>query len=127
MTQKHTFAEAFLLMWYGCNCGHAERIWNSRDGITPFSMRCPSCGESTLQHIRFDLDEYAPSHQLRSRQRYWRDGTVKDARDVVAARIEHFAAIGRPIDAETIESMVASAAERRYPFEPGWPIIDTHP
>jgi hypothetical protein len=59
--------EAFALMWYACACGHRERFWNSRDGVTPFGgIECPSCGEKGmsmtggLSHIRFDLDEHAP-------------------------------------------------------------------
>ena len=36
---KHNHAEAFKLMIYACenpDCLHQEKIWNSRDGVTPF-------------------------------------------------------------------------------------------
>jgi len=40
----HRHVEAFCLMHYACDCGHHEVIWNSRDGVTPFTAPCPSCG-----------------------------------------------------------------------------------
>lgn len=63
MTLKYEHAEAFCLMWYGCKCGHRERIWNSRDGVTPFGMGCPSCGGS-MSHVDWQKDILAPQHQL---------------------------------------------------------------
>ena len=37
--------EAFVLMHYRCQkCCHRERIWNGRDGVTPFTIRCQKCG-----------------------------------------------------------------------------------
>jgi hypothetical protein len=69
--------EAFALMWYACACGHRERFWNSRDGVTPFGgIQCPSCGEQGmsmtggLSHIRFDLDECVPESQAVSWSAY---------------------------------------------------------
>ena len=40
----HNHREAFCLMWYACPCGHAERYWNSRDGVTPFMIGCEAKG-----------------------------------------------------------------------------------
>lgn len=58
----HNHAEAFCLMWYQCkDCGAKERIWNSRDGVTPFGMRCPSCGRADYYHTYFGSDLYAPN------------------------------------------------------------------
>jgi hypothetical protein len=80
--------EAFCLMWYACKCGHRERIWNSRDGVTPFGMACPSCKEPTLQHVDWKLDEYAPNHAPAVGQRVWismsRDRAMEIAKRTLA-------------------------------------------
>jgi hypothetical protein len=47
--------EAFCLMWYGTGVSRV-RIWNSRDGVTPFYMN----GES--KHEDWRLDECVPWH-----------------------------------------------------------------
>lgn len=46
--RDYAHAEAFCLMHYKCKkCGLLEPIWNSRDGVAPFTMSCGSCsGES---------------------------------------------------------------------------------
>lgn len=84
----HRHAEAFCLMWYGCVCGHRERIWNSRDGVTPFGLACPSCDDNGialhkrdggLYHIAFGSDTYAPSHKPHDGQRIWVDMTRERA------------------------------------------------
>lgn len=74
-------AEAFALMWYGCKCGHRERIWNSRPGVTPFCMGCPSCGEGSLQHIQWGMDQRAEHHKPHFGQRLWIDLTIEKARE----------------------------------------------
>lgn len=81
----HTFGEAFMLMWYACDCGHRERIWNSRDGVTPFALMCPSCaGEmGTLRHIAWQWDKYAPDHKPHPGQRFFRDGTPDEAQAIM--------------------------------------------
>ena len=76
MEYKHN--EAFALMWYGCKCGHRERVWNSRDGVTPFGTRCPSCGDNML-HIEWGKDIRALDHKLVPMQKFWRDGTPDEA------------------------------------------------
>lgn len=68
----HSHAEAFNLMWYACkSCGHRERFWNSRDGVTPFGTACPSCGKPDLCHDQFHLDTYVPDHKPHFGQRTW--------------------------------------------------------
>lgn len=48
---KHNHREAFWLMLYTCkDCGHKEKIWNSRDGVTPFGTTCTICGEMDMIH-----------------------------------------------------------------------------
>lgn len=76
--RKHQHAEAFCLMWYKCrDCPHCERIWNSRDGVTPFGTPCPSCGGDSLYHTMRGM-LYAPQHKLTHGQKFWRTMTEKD-------------------------------------------------
>lgn len=85
----HVHKEAFCLMWYQCRaCKHLERIWNSRDGVTPFGTDCPSCGEDVLYHVAWGRDEYAPEHKLRWGQKFWRDGMPEEAEAIMRRRIE---------------------------------------
>lgn len=63
--QKESFDyqhEAFALMEYGCeSCGKVEVVWNSRDGVTPFMIRCQDC-RGTMRHINWNKDQFAPNH-----------------------------------------------------------------
>lgn len=94
--------EAFCLMWYTCDgktsyegtsisrgfapqliarpCGALIRIWNSRDGVTPFGMQCPSCGGDMHHVMHHPLlpDVSVPDHQLHHGQYFWRDATRDD-------------------------------------------------
>ena len=94
----HKHREAFCLMWYGCPCGHRERFWNSRDGVTPFGTVCPSCGEPSMRHIQFELDTYEPEHQPAHGQRVWVDMTQHQAEAIARRRIAHAKSTGRQVD-----------------------------
>lgn len=72
--------EAFALMWYACPCGHRERIWNARPGVTPFAMGCPSCGKPSLTHVDWGRDERKEDHKPHFGQRVWIDMTLERAR-----------------------------------------------
>lgn len=116
----HIYNDAYMLMWYVCGlCGHKERIWNSRDGITPFATTCPSCGK-LMQHARWDLDTYAPDHQPLIGQRYWRDGTPDEAAEIMRRRIENMRAEYPLTDDEAAE-LVEKARNGEGDFRPGWP------
>ena len=118
----HTHGEAFMIMWYACKCGHRERIWNSRDGVTPFGALCPSCG-GTMSHVDWGRDEYAPDHKPARYQRYWRDGTPDEAEAIMRRRIEGMR--GGPYEAssEVVEELIASARAGENEFQPGWPML----
>lgn len=61
---EHQYAEAFHLMQYACvKCGHEELIWNSRNGVTPFCIRCPLCGQLDMEHVNWREDETLPNYQ----------------------------------------------------------------
>jgi hypothetical protein len=87
----HQHTEAFCLMWYACPCGHRERVWNSRDGVTPFGFACPSCKEPKLQHVDWSRDEYAPQYQPAAGQRIWIDLSRDRARAIAQRTIDQVA------------------------------------
>ena len=89
MNYQH--AEAFCLMWYACNeCGHRERFWNSRDGVTPFSMLCPSCGLPSLRHVDWKLDERNRYYRPHPGQRLWINLTKEKAESIALRRVAQF-------------------------------------
>lgn len=56
MESKYNHAEAYCLMTYQCSkCKCAERLWNSRDGVTPFSINCKKCGGQMI-HVDWNND-----------------------------------------------------------------------
>jgi hypothetical protein len=106
-------------MWYACEtCGHRERIWNSRDGVTPFGCSCPSCG-GIMNHTQWGLDQYAPKHVLHPGQRFWRDGTPDEAEAIMRKRIK-----GLRCDAEYEAKLIAAARGGEGEFQKGWPMLD---
>lgn len=120
---KH--AEAFALMWYRCEeCGHRERIWNSRDGVTPFCIRCPSCGQLHLQHVDWKQDESAPGHKLEKGQRYFRDGTADEAVAITERRIARWADSASPIPTDVAERLLSNARNFDGEWRSGWPMLD---
>lgn len=112
-------AERFALMWYACKCGHRERLWNLRDGVTPFGLGCPSCGGLELMHVDWKRDEAAPGHRLNRGQRFFRDGTAADAKAILRRRFELY-----PAPDEVQASLFADAEEQTGEWLPGWPMID---
>lgn len=119
--------EAFALMWYGCEvCDHNERIWNSRDGVTPFGTTCPSCG-NIMRHYDWLRDERAPDHQLLPGQKYWRDGTPEEAIALIDRRAQKFAAQGHVIPEDVLTSMKAEVGDDEGEFRKGWPFLAVAP
>jgi hypothetical protein len=45
-------AEAFCVMQYRCENDCREFLWNSRDGVTPFTIKCAQCGGS-MEHVNW--------------------------------------------------------------------------
>ncbi len=60
---KFTSAEAYCLMLYRCEGAepHDEILWNSRDGVTPFVIKCARC-ESEMKHENWSKDRRVPDH-----------------------------------------------------------------
>jgi len=122
----HQHCEAFMLMWYACEkCGHRELIWNSRDGVTPFGCRCPSCGD-IMRHEHFQRDVYAPEHKLHHGQRFWRDGTPDEAEAIMRTRLERMKE-AYPTTPEYAAELIAQARSGDiHEFQAGWPILSVH-
>jgi hypothetical protein len=126
-TEKMKHKEAFCLMWYECEeCHHRERIWNSRDGVTPFGSGCPSCGQLTLYHKDFPDDVMAPEHKLHRGQRFWRDGTPEEAVVIVQKRLDFANRRGVVLPDEHVEQMLRGARESLDEWKPGWPRLDIY-
>lgn len=140
----HKHGEAFCLMEYVCTgkydysgsqrsgsgqvprthgCGHKEIFWNSRDGVTPFCMGCPSCG-GDLQHMNWGRDIYAPAHKPHYGQGIWRDGTPDEAEAFMRYRISKYPP-RTPEEAERLEATIARirAGEEPGEFQKGWPMF----
>lgn len=122
----HLHGEAFMLMTYRCKCGHREVIWNSRDGVTPFAMGCPSCDDMSLQHVDWGRDVYAPKHELHEGQRFWRDGTPDEAEAIMRRRIDRMKD-QYPLEPEEAEKLIQACRDGTAgEFQKGWPTIDCH-
>jgi len=116
--------EGFKLMWYACECGHTERIWNSRNGVTPFGLACPSCGKPSLLHVAWGGDNYAPKHKCHKGQRFFRDGTPDEAAEIMARRLDSMQE-EYPSSPDEYAEMVQAAREGKMSeFQKGWPMID---
>jgi len=91
--------EAYCLMNYRCEtCGALEVLWNSRDGVTPFSIPCISCGADSFRgmtHVRFDLDRCAPLYSPRPGQRYFADMSPERARAAANRNADRLVSMGQ--------------------------------
>lgn len=91
MNFKH--CEAYCCMTYKCDkCNEEERIWNSRDGVTPFIIRCKCGGE--MQHINFAKDERILNRVPEDEERVFSTMTYKDKKRMAKERAENLIKIG---------------------------------
>jgi len=84
MQTKHEHPEAFKIMTYSCGL-HTERIWNSRDGVTPFIVECLHCARDS-QHVEWQRDMYNPYFKPAVGSRIFCDLTIERHRDYVKNR-----------------------------------------
>lgn len=132
---EHQYGERFALMWYACeagrgqvkrkHCGHRERLWNSRNGVTPFGIRCTKC-DGFMSHVDWHLDEYAPDHKPAPGSRFFRDGTTAEAITILTKRFAD--RLDNPhAKAQMNRMLLEIDAGRIDEFRPGWPTIETVP
>jgi hypothetical protein len=123
---KFLHAEAFHLMTYRCEeCGFVEQIWNSRDGVTPFSIACHNCAKLAATHINWQHDRFLPDHVPASGERLFVDmpeslKLVFAHRRIIQVRGTEFEIVDKAKEAEVIEAIVKS-------FQPGTPFLVVMP
>lgn len=126
----HTHGEAFCAMKYRCeHCGREEWLWNSRDGVTPFCISCPECARVTrdvvMRHIDWHLDRYQPNRLIARGERFFRDGTIDEAREIARARIDMCKGTRYEVPAADVDEAVERIANATDgEFQRGWPRID---
>lgn len=119
--------ERHALMWYACKCGHRERIWNSRNGVTPFGLMCPSCGQLDLYHVDWQKDECSPEHKLHRGQRFFRDGTPEDAVTIIQRRIVSSKKAKQSVPDEIATKLLHDAENGTGEWDhKGWPMLDIY-
>jgi len=86
----HLHGEAFMLMKYVCEaCGHAEFLWNSRDGVTPAFIGCSQEGcDGHMQHVDWPNDIYAPHFIPPKGMRVFVDMTPERVREIANRRFD---------------------------------------
>ena len=119
---SHKDPKAFCIMWYACKCGHQERVWNSRDGVTPFGIICSSCGDFA-RHAAMNQDEYDPQYQLHHGQKFFRDGTFEESKILCKRRLTHLA---HKTEDELTRADHAEIQAVANEFPPGWPCVDVY-
>lgn len=89
MKGKHQHREAFCLMTYRSDDeSEEELIWNSRDGVTPFSLTLRS-GKSA-RHVDWQNDAYAPYRTPQPGERIFVDLSPARAREAATRRVDQF-------------------------------------
>jgi hypothetical protein len=86
--EKLMQAEAYMIMTYECKeCKIKERIWNSRDGVTPFLVGCKVC-DGIMKHIDWDKDGFDPDYQPKDDDRVFVDLTMQRALEKASRQVE---------------------------------------
>jgi hypothetical protein len=123
MRRAHQYQhpEAFCIMQYRCTseaCNHSEAIWNSRDGVTPFTVGCPVC-KGIMEHIYWDMDHRIIDYVPRDDQRVFIDVTEKHKRkyaESLLAQVRNDPNYRDQSDEELIKAFMGS-------FQPGEPTV----
>ena len=116
---------AYAIMWYACVCGHQEKVFNARDGTISQQLVCPSCGKPRLNRVTNMAVEINPNHVPHWGQKYFRDGTLKEAAKVVDDTFAILMRSGAQIpDGLTAEQLKIQIAHEHA--SPGFPVIDVY-
>jgi hypothetical protein len=77
---KYNHTEAFCHMTYNGVRGQNAitlRIWNSRDGVTPFMTHCSEY-DIELSHVMWQMDQRDPNYRPKKGDLIWRDITKEE-------------------------------------------------
>lgn len=118
---NHRHSEAYCLMTYVTDDGaERERIWNSRDGVTPFVIR--SRGGREMSHVDWHDDEYHPDYRPQPGERIFVDLTPEAASERARSLVERYwndpdypMALVYPSPETAIEALSV--------FDPGTPML----
>jgi hypothetical protein len=81
--------EAFCLMTYATRDGsEVEYIWNSRDGVTPFTVRSRSGAE--MRHVDWLNDRRVPNYEPQIGERIFVDLTPMRARILATEVVDRY-------------------------------------
>lgn len=86
--KRYIHKEAFCLMLYRDTAGNEEWIWNSRDGVTPFSVMSRQGLEA--YHVDWWRDQRVPHHVPKLGDRVFIDLTIERARELRQAYVDHW-------------------------------------
>lgn len=89
--RSHVHGEAFCVMRYQSDDGtESEMIWNSRDGVTPFTLTLRSGKQAT--HVDWPSDVYCPDHakHMAPGDRYFVDLDPETALALASDRVEEY-------------------------------------
>ena len=105
---EYNHVEAFCVMTYQCEkCGFTEDLWNSRDGVTPFTIMCPKCGEFS-RHINWNQDIRSENHIPSKGQRIFIDMPESVKKPLALSRIEHFRNTQHQVAEDKKEELIQS-------------------
>ena len=111
---KYNHMEAFCLMLYRCEtCKAIEVIWNSRDGVTPFTAGCRVCGGSML-HEAWQFDVCMPDYKPYSGQRVFVSITMDWARRYAEKMVQNMEGTEYEIKADKIGETLEEVAKGAY-------------
>lgn len=114
MSSDKLLRDWFMLMWYACKCGHRERIWNSREAVTPFTLKCPSCGEGTMEHVDWHMDVYDPNYKPNLGQGVFINMTKERALMFAKRRMKSFDGTEYEKQGDERDRIINAMAESNY-------------
>lgn len=82
----HQYKEAFCLMLYRDTQGNEEVIWNSRNGVTPFTVQ--SKQGSMADHVEWYRDRCDPDYDPPIGSRVFVDQTEERAREQASVYVD---------------------------------------
>lgn len=124
--ESYNHAEAFAIMRYRCeDCGLEIAIWNSRDGVTPFTIGCRARCGGTMLHVHWSHDRRDPEYMPHMGEYVFID--MPQEVKLVIARMRVEASKGTEFYPDTPEQHaelikgIAESFQEGEPFLIAWP------